>query len=218
MEGRKSETNTYTFKFEYNNEKGNDVQFFMGLLKDATEVTITSVKYTSDVSWTKVPNNNDSFTTGKWRLFANYVGFDAQGNDTGYWGSMAYNTSNNGASIGDTKMKITGVSGWLDAYSCMGVLEGYAQLAKYSEYTGTIKINSSKATKSGKKLRVLVDEKAYEFSLSAGDNTLNISKFTFAGQSTDVVFEFDQLEVGTEIVLCYSMSPGRYWPTEWLLG
>ena len=197
----KSGTNTYTYKFTYNNEKGNDVQFFMGLLKDGTEVTISSVKYTSDVTWTKVPNNNANYTTGKWRLFANYVGFDAQGNDSGYWGSMAYNTSNSGATIGDTKMKVTGVSGWLDAYSCMGVLEGYAQLAKYSEYTGTIKINSSKATKSGKKLRVLVDEKKYDFSLSAGDNTLNIPKFAFAGQSTDVVFGFDQLEVGTEITV-----------------
>ncbi len=197
----KSGTNTYSYKFTYSNEKSNDVTFFMGLLKDSTEVTISSVSFSSPVAWTKVPNANENFTTGKWRLFANYIGFDAQGNDSGYWGAMAYNTSNSGATIGDTKMKITGVSGWLDSYSCMAVLEGQTSFAKYSAYTGTIKINSSKATKSGKKLRVLVDEKKYEFSLSAGDNTLSIPKFTFAGQSTDVVFEFDQMEVGSEVCI-----------------
>ena len=78
-------------------------------------------------------------------------------------------------------------------------LDGYLnRLTKYDRYTGTIKVNTSKATASGKKLRVIVNGKNHDFSLSAGANTLTIPQFKYDETGKDVLFELDELTADTE--------------------
>ncbi|MBR2190572.1 MAG: hypothetical protein IJ883_02935, partial [Eubacterium sp.] len=121
------------------------------------------------------------------------------GEDTGLYGAMSYITS--GTTYKDTTVRVDGASGWLGAYATVMKLQDYLKnkLTKCDTYTFTIKVNSSKATASGKKLRIALGGVEKDFSLAAGDNTLTITGFKYySGKNDDIVFALDQLPEQTQ--------------------
>ena len=196
-------TKTYEVPFKYRGIS-KDFIMYLGKILDKTTMKVNSLSYVDQdaaAGWIDVPNSEDGTAVNPWVLHSNYT----TDLDDGLWGMLAYKKTGTGSGVADTTMFIKCASGWADAYAAFAELPDYNKnLVENDKYKGTISVYSSKATTknstTGKDnmLRIIVDGKFYTYKLSAGTNTLTIPTFKFTGESTNILFELDELEAGTE--------------------
>ena len=176
-----------TLKFEATHEETT--------VAPSSSVAPTSTEETStDDYWTEVENQVDT-TVGPWTLSAIFQG------DWGYWGKLAYhNNTTPPTAVGDTLVKLVNTSGWLNWGQTMKLENYLSGKTAGNPYKVTITFNTSLPTLSGKRLLVAMDNISYYFTdLVAGDNTLVIDNYTYAGDSNDIAFDLGEMQEGSVI-------------------
>ena len=213
--------------FDYLEAKS-DIQFNLDALEKNSVFKVTSINFVEQYpDWIAVPSNEDYSVSGTlWTLRANFNDDE----NAGSYGKMKYKVDADAgaAKLGSTQMLLKSTVGVQETYPkdypdvekrgkpveakdrwwwVSASLKNYATkagLLPYLKYTGTIKINSTKATDENCHLFVYVDGTEYAMPLSVGENTLNIPQFEFNGNtatggSQDIKFLFDELPANTVV-------------------
>lgn len=177
------------------------------------EITVTDIQMQKEADPFNKATQNVDFVPKKdgvsspWTLRANYDG-------SSQYGNLLYKFDNNldASTLPALLIKTAGSVGQQETdaqgnpvdsahrwWWVSGTLKNYASkagLIPFTSYTGTIVLNTDKATDTNCKLFVYVDGKEFPFSLTAGTNTLEIPEFMFMGSEAgayDVKFLFDEL-------------------------
>ncbi|MCR5429931.1 MAG: DUF6273 domain-containing protein [Eubacterium sp.] len=218
----KGENTIYTDDFEHDayatvdtegdvNHTPDDVTFYFGQFPSRTEISVKSVRFIKiDSDWTPVPRTISD--DGCFYPIDTKAGLFSLFNlcmpKYGVLGNMKYQVNGDGTKLSDTKIKITRESSNPDSNSLNAKLDDYIgsvkRLKEGGEYSCVLKVNSNKATGvkdngDPKHLRMLLDGITYNISLEQGENIYQIDSFTYSGDVSDIVFELDGLETGTEI-------------------
>ncbi|MCR5429730.1 MAG: hypothetical protein K6E58_00655 [Eubacterium sp.] len=204
---------TYTSgKFEYTGDD-DDVTFFLDGLKKGSELSVSSVTFTSqDGNFENVPNDTD------------FTPEDGEGNPTPWtlravnnpatdqYGQLMYQVDGSPASdIGSTYINLKNTVGEQETdehgdpvtpenrwwWASASLMDYNANLEPWMTYTGEITLNISAPTAENAKLYIYIDGEEYGFPLTQGDNTIEIPAFIFKGASNggsdDVKFLLDEL-------------------------
>lgn len=199
-----------------------DVDFYLGMFPTDTEITISNVEFVKQQSeWTPVPNYDPDtaegdavyYNAGRLQLMAMFSP------DNTLYGKMKYKVNGSGTNLSDTTVKLSSVSGWLNAHTANARLDDYnANLANKEYYTGQVTVWTDTTTGEDergnpKKLRITVNgDVKVEEALEAGDNTIEIPKFKFNEEYPDIDFELDQLEQGSQFkVKSAEFTPAEGW-------
>lgn len=182
--------------------------------------TISDFSLVPDGEYDPVPANDDTFkpsVNNPWTLSAHYVPSTATPPaDNGSYGVMLYNVAGDETDIANTTMKLASTVGepekddqgqritdpakrwWWISASLLGYAEQAGLEDKYDVSSGTITVNTSKATGEDCYLYVYVDGTEYQFALDEGLNELEIPEFIYAG-GQDIKFLFDEMPKGAVV-------------------
>ena len=182
--------------------------------------TISDFSLVPDSEYDVVPANDDTFkpsVNNPWTLSAHYVPSTATPPaDNGSYGVMLYNVAGDETDIANTTMKLASTVGepekdeqgqritdpakrwWWISASLLGYAEQAGLEDKYDVSSGTITVNTSKATGEDCYLYVYVDGTEYQFALDEGLNELEIPEFIYAG-GQDIKFLFDEMPKGAVV-------------------
>ena len=189
-------------------------------------IEITEFSLTEESGWNVVPSNEDyAIANTPWSARANYNPVNPGGSYGITWYRLDEGAS--ASYVSGTTFKLRGTVGVQETYPAdypdvekrnkpvdsadrwwwtSATLKNYLPKAgvQYlrNKYTGTIVLNSTKATEGDCKLFVYVDGKEYPFSITEGRNTLSIPEFTYKedDQTTDdIKFLFDEMPKNTDV-------------------
>lgn len=206
-------------------KNADDLYIYTAGLKPGTDITIKAVDFDVDNDgWSPVPNwdpeqhqGQDAQYTqlGKLSVLAMHSPTD------GLYGQLKYKKVASEDKVSDYSIRVTSPgwtnyakklndekrSSWAASIRLKDYMTNYSTpLVEGNTYTGTLKVDVSKATDEDNKgrkktLMYVIDGKIQESRLTAGVNEIEIPEFEYSGEKPDIDIDLDGLEAGTDFTI-----------------